>query len=91
MSNEPTVKPSYPDPHLPDPQRVNPTREPMRPPNNDPLPPVNSRGRRLRNHAGREEVMSLRPLALSAALLIGGLSADTNAKSSGFGFAHLHD
>ena len=44
MSNEPTVKPSYPDPHLPDPQRVNPTREPMRPPNNDPLPPVDSPG-----------------------------------------------
>lgn len=84
MSNEPTANPSDPDPHFPD--------------RNASIQRANlcvrlitircllsiPRGRRLRNHAGREEAMSLRLIALSAALLIGGLSADTNAKSPGF-------
>ena len=55
MSNEPTAKPSDPDPQLSAPQRVNPTREPMRLPDDDPLPPVDSPGRRPRTPPGREE------------------------------------
>lgn len=40
----PPRKPSDPDPHLPDPTRVNPTREPMRPPGEKPLPSVDPPG-----------------------------------------------